>query len=58
MPVQSIQFLGANINSKEGHLTVSKARVEKELKGLTDIEADLRSVLVKKWLVLSDRLYL
>ena len=28
---------------KEGHLTVSEARVEKALKGLTENEADLRS---------------
>ena len=51
MQVQSIQFLGANISSKEGHLTVSESRVEKALKELTDIEADLRSkgkILVKK----------
>ena len=51
VPVQSIQFLGANTNSKECHLTVSEARVEKALKGLTDIEADLKSkgkVFVKK----------
>ena len=49
--VQSLQFLGSNIDSKEDHLTIPETRIEKVLKVLNEINSDLKArgkVFVKK----------
>ena len=46
-----LQFLGANIDSREGYLTLPENRVEKTLNTLTEIKRDVESrgkVFVKK----------
>ena len=51
MPVQSLQFLGSNIDSKECQLTIPETRIEKVLKVLNEINSDLKArgkVFVKK----------
>ena len=37
IPIQSIQYLGTNIDSKEGYLTIPESRVVKALKVLHEI---------------------
>ena len=43
IPVQSLQLLGTNIDSKEGHLTIPESRVVKALKFLHEIQTDMNS---------------
>ena len=43
MPVQSLRFLGANIDSREGYLTIPENRIEKTLNTLADIKRDVES---------------
>ena len=43
MPVQSLRCLGANIDSREGHLTIHENRIEKTLNTLAEIKRDVES---------------
>ena len=43
MPVQSLRFLGANIDSREGYLTIPEKRIEKTLNTLAEIKNDVES---------------
>ena len=43
VPVQSLRFLGANIDSREGYLTIPENRIEKTLNTLAEIKRDVDS---------------
>ena len=43
VPVQSLRFLGANIDSRESYLTIPENRIEKTLNTLAEIKRDVES---------------
>ena len=52
VPVQSLRFLGANIDSREGYLTIHENRIEKTLNTLAEIKRGVESrgkVFVRKF---------
>ena len=43
VPVQYLRFLGANIDSRKGYLTIPENRIEKTLNTLAEIKRDVES---------------